>query len=194
VGSNIPAKRVDLFLKAIKIARDSNASVIGMVVGDGPQHHDLKAQAGDLGLLPHGVAFCGHRADVCDLLQRADLLVLTSDHEGFPNVILEAMATSLPVVTTPAGDAGCVVQDGRTGFVVPFDDATALAERILKLSLCADMRWRMGQAGRDRVQRHYSVDGLAPVLLCAYEKISSNLRSRGIWRGRRIVNKLGGVG
>ena len=100
-----------------------------MIVGDGPLWTALHQRAQDLGLLPDGVAFLGRRNDVPALLGSADMLVLSSDHEGCPNVVMEAMAARRPVVTTPAGDAGVLVEDGVSGYVVPFDDVEAMADQ-----------------------------------------------------------------
>src|SRR5690606_17108355 len=96
------------------------------------------------------------------------ILVLTSDHEGFPNVLLEAMAAGLPVVTTPAGDAASVVQDGVTGYVVGFDDGVALVARLLALARSADLRRQFGQAGRQRAAAVYGPEQLAPKLFEVY--------------------------
>ena len=101
------------------------------------------------------------------------MLVLSSDHEGFPNVVMEAMAARLPVVSTPAGDAGVLVDDGRTGFVVPFDDANAMADRMVRLARSSDLRRQFGEAGRARVEHHHAYDRLITHLLRTYRAIAS---------------------
>jgi glycosyltransferase involved in cell wall biosynthesis len=107
-----------------------------------------------------------------------DVLLHTSDHEGFPNVLLEAMAARLPVVTTPAGDAGRVVEDGGTGYVVAFDDIGRMAQRVLQLAHSPPLRRRFGEAGRQYAERYYSYSGLARRLLATYRAIADQQRHR----------------
>src|SRR5258706_15129835 len=134
------------------MARQEVLDLKGILIGDGPERPRLEALANKLGLLPDGLLFLGRRNDVPALLAQASMLVLSSDHEGFPNVLLEAMAARLPVITTPAGDAGLVVQEGITGYVLPFDDIDAMAERMVRLAKSPDLRHTLGEAGRRRVE------------------------------------------
>jgi glycosyltransferase involved in cell wall biosynthesis len=101
------------------------------------------------------------------------MIVLTSRQEGFPNVLLEAMAARLPAITTPVGDAAMLVDDGRTGFVVPFGDEALLAVRMMALAQSPAMRRIYGDAGRARVEAHYRVDGLAGRALRIYRGIAA---------------------
>jgi len=148
------AKRVDRFLESLALARRSTPELKGVVVGVGSERESLETLAGALGLRP------------------ADMLSLTSDHEGFPNVILEAMAAGLPVVTTPAGDAASVVKDGFTGYVVQFDDIEAGAERMARLARSPDLRLRLGQSGQQEVTARYSCTGLSDRLLAVYHAVA----------------------
>jgi glycosyltransferase involved in cell wall biosynthesis len=99
-------------------------------------------------------------------------MALTSDQEGFPNVLLEAMAARLPVIATPAGDAGIVVEDGVTGCVVDFEDVRGMAERMVCLAQSASLRRQLGEAGRRRVERDYSFTSLAPRLMNLYKEVA----------------------
>ena len=114
------------------------------------------------------------------LLGMADMLVLSSDYEGCPNVVLEAMAAHRPVVTTPAGDAGLVVEDGISGYVVPFDDVQAMASAMVRLAESPELGRKFGEAGRRRVEEDYSFDGLAGRLISAYEAIAERHGRRDI--------------
>jgi glycosyltransferase involved in cell wall biosynthesis len=160
VGRLVETKRVDRFLEALVIARHLEPGIEGLVVGDGPERPTLEQQAAALGLIPRGVTFLGMRDDVASILSEADGLVLCSDEEGFPNVVLEAMAAGLPVVTTDAGDAARVVADGVTGFVVG-RSPHGIAERLAHLAQNSGMRRTLGQAGRRRVESEFSMKGLA---------------------------------
>jgi glycosyltransferase involved in cell wall biosynthesis len=172
IGQLIDDKRVDRFLDALAVARRTAPALVGIVVGDGPEQSALRARAERLGLLPEGVEFRGVCTDVPALLADVDILALTSDHEGLPNVILEAMAAGLPVVTTPAGDAGRVVQDGKTGYVVPFDHIQVLAERLIQLTGSPALRLAQGQAGTLAVASGYSPEGLSTRLLDIYRAVA----------------------
>ncbi len=160
VGRLFPVKRADRFLQTLVFARRKHPRLEGLIVGDGPERGRLERLALRTGLAAGGVRFLGQRTDVPTLLGQADLLVSCSDREGFPNVVLEAMAARLPVITTPAGDSGIVVQDGVTGYVVPFDDVPAMANRLVDLARSPDLRRRFGEAGRRRVEQHYAAAAL----------------------------------
>jgi glycosyltransferase involved in cell wall biosynthesis len=172
IGRLVPEKRLDKYLKALALARREICTLKGLLIGDGPERARLESLANDLGLLPDGLLFLGRRTDVPALLCQTNMLVLSSDHEGFPNVLLEAMAARLPVITTPAGDAGAVVQDGVTGYVVPFDDVEGMAERIIRLAKSPALCFQLGSAGRQRVEQLYSFDGMAEHLLSIYRSIA----------------------
>jgi glycosyltransferase involved in cell wall biosynthesis len=173
VGRLAPIKCFHHFLRALARARQSGGRLRGVIVGDGPERGRLESLARTLGLLPHGVQFLGACANVPHVLARADMIVLTSRQEGFPNVLLEAMAARLPAITTPAGDATALVDDGRTGFVVPFGDEERLAVRMMALGQSPVMRRTFGDAGRARVEAHYRVDGLAGRALHIYRRIAA---------------------
>lgn len=171
VGRLVPAKRIDRFLAALARARAAVPELQGVIVGQGPERGRLEAIATGLGL-NGSVRFHGHSPEVSALLTGASLLALTSEHEGFPNVLLEAMAAGLPVVTTPAGDAALVVEEGVTGFVVPGDDLDALAERMVRLARSPALRRSLGSQGARRIRQHYSTAGLAGRLLATYLAIA----------------------
>ena len=175
-------KRLDLFLEALALAGREVGELKGIVIGDGPEKTNLEAMAADIGLLPESVSFLGLRNDVPPLLRQADMLILTSDHEGSPNVLLEAMAAGVPVVTTPAGDADVIVQDGVTGYVVAHNDVEELAKRMVRLAKSPELRRRLGVAGRCRVESNFCVDGLASRLLSIYREIAEHLGNRELQR------------
>lgn len=182
VARLVPQKRIDRFLTALAQVRTHVPDVVGLIAGNGPEEDHLKQQAAALGLLPDGVQFLGLRGDVPALLKQADMMVLTSNYEGFPNVIIEAMAAGCPVVTTPAGDSGVVIVDGETGFCVPFDDAEALADRLLQLVRSPELRQQFGAAGRARVETKYSYDMLADPLLGIYAEIARKRKNTALLR------------
>jgi len=133
---------------------DWTLQCVGRNEGCGEQ---LAKLATDLGLKEH-VQFLGERIDIADLLKHADIGTLSSHEEGFSNAILEGMAAGLPMVVTDVGGNSEAVVDGETGLVVPPRDAEALGAAILSLALNYDMRARMGEAGRARASKRFSLD------------------------------------
>jgi glycosyltransferase involved in cell wall biosynthesis len=96
-------------------------------------------------------------AEKKQFLAESDLAVFVPvKPEGLPWVVLEAMAAGLPVIGTPQGTMAEVIVDEETGFIVPSGQPEPLARQVKKLALDAELRWRMGQAGRHRVESHFS--------------------------------------
>jgi glycosyltransferase involved in cell wall biosynthesis len=163
----VRAKRLDRFLAALRMA-NQQTELNAVIVGDGPEREALERQAREDSLIADRVRFLGRRNDIPGLLQQADMLAVSSDHEGFPNVLLEAMAARLPIVTTCAGDASAIVKDGETGFTVSRDDVSGLAARMVELARHSDLRNQLGAAGRRRVEQKYSIDSLSERLFNIY--------------------------
>lgn len=168
VSRLVDAKRLDRLLRAIARTRQAGVRLRGVIVGDGPARTGLESLARELGLMPDGVVFTGARTDVPRLLAGADMLALTSQHEGFPNVVMEAMAARLPVISTPAGDAASLVQDERTGYIVAFDDEDQLTARLTTLARSPSQRLAFGAAGRTLIEERYRVDTLVRRALRIY--------------------------
>jgi glycosyltransferase involved in cell wall biosynthesis len=127
-----------------------------VLVGDGPSLPAISAAVQEDGLFER-VELLGARADIPELLARSDVFVLSSRSEGFPVSILEAMAAGLPVVATDVGGIAEAVEDGETGLLVPAADPEALACALERLVSDADLRRRLGAAGRARALRLFDV-------------------------------------
>lgn len=128
------------------------------LVGDGPERAALEQAAQGL-----PVDFVGYKAqsEVADLLAEADALVLPSFAEGVPVVLMEAMATGLPVVTTRIAGVPELVEDGTSGRLVPPGDAEALRAALCDVLSDPARARAMGQAGQARVRADYTSDGEA---------------------------------
>jgi sugar transferase (PEP-CTERM/EpsH1 system associated) len=129
------------------------------LIGDGPlraQADALLRQAGlrDRAWLP------GERSDIAALLRCLDVFVLPSLAEGISNTILEAMASGLPVVATNVGGNPELVRDGENGVLVAAGQPQAMAEALLRLFDCAELRATMGAAALQRVAQEFSLDGM----------------------------------
>ncbi len=148
-----PVKRLDVLLQAVASLCDVHV----VIVGKGPERARLETMVEQLCLVDR-VHFVGHQQDVRPWLAILDVFVLPSDWEGMSNALLEAMAARLPVVATAIGGTPEVVVDGVTGLLVPPRDPGALAEAITRLLRDHDLRVRMGQAGRERVERRFSIE------------------------------------
>jgi glycosyltransferase involved in cell wall biosynthesis len=184
VARLIKLKRVDCFLRALAVARQLEPRLRGLVVGDGPERGPLEQHARELGLHDGAVTFLGARDDVPHVLSEVSMLVLASEDEGSPNVILEAMAARLPVISTPAGDARILVHDGQTGYLVPFGDSDAMAAKMVALTHAPDRARNFGAAGRRYVEKFHSTAGLGNRLLTIYRSVAEQQRHT---RLRRVL-------
>ncbi|MBU0512919.1 MAG: glycosyltransferase [Chloroflexi bacterium] len=176
VGRLSPEKGQDLLLQALAKLKKQNMQVYTVFIGDGPQRDQLSTDVVRLDL-QNRVSFLGIRSDVYDWLFNADIFVLPSDWEGVSLAILEAMAASLPVVATAVGGTPEVVLDGVTGLLVPPRDPDALAKAILRLLGDPGLRLRMGQAGRERVEKHFAISETVRKTEALYQKL---LAEKGI--------------
>jgi len=106
--------------------------------------------------------------DPAPLYRKADVFVLTSDHEGTPNVILEAMACGLPVVATAVGGVPDLVQDGVTGFLCAPRDTAGIVAALARLAGDPVLRREMGERARVHVERCHARDRLPDLLESLY--------------------------
>ena len=148
-------KGVDVLLEAWAQVIRQIRGVSLVVVGGGDQVA-YAAQAQVLNIADR-VVFAGYQADVRPWLKEAALLVLPSRREGAGYVLIEAMATGLPVVASALESIAEYVKDGKTGLLVPPADAAALAAAILKVLKNRDLGQRMGAAGLQRVRNVFSL-------------------------------------
>ena len=103
-------------------------------------------------------------------LHAADIFVLPSYNEGLPISLLEAMGLGVPVISTTVGGIPELIEDGETGILVEPGDAEGLAESLLRLLRDPQLRVRIGEAGRRRVQENYSADSVLPRLQQVYDR------------------------
>ena len=137
------------------VARVPNAKLL--IVGDGVEQKAIEDVIVKLNL-GCSVRMLGVRRDIPQVLAGADVFVLSSDREGLPIAVLEAMAAGLPVIATSVGDLPLVVKDGQTGVLVPRRGVGEMAEALVRLLGDAEQCGRMGRAGRELVQEAYSLE------------------------------------
>jgi sugar transferase (PEP-CTERM/EpsH1 system associated) len=146
-----------------------------VLVGDGSlreraQRILKESRTDDLAWLP------GERSDIPECMRAFDLFVLPSLNEGISNTILEAMATGLPVVATRVGGNPELVQDRQTGWLVPPDDPAAMAEAIRSYLDRPDQLNRHGEAGRKRVETHFSMEAMVNGYMGVYDEVLRDRR------------------
>lgn len=148
------------------------------LIGDGPERAVLEERALALGCEAQ-VRFTGYlsQSDVADALAQADLFVLPSLAEGVPVVLMEAMASRIPVVTTRITGVPELVEDGVAGRLVPPGDTNALAGVIAALLADPGLRARMGAAGRDKVEQEFDVSREATRLLSMFRETGISITS-----------------
>jgi glycosyltransferase involved in cell wall biosynthesis len=153
----IHQKGIHVLLQAFAACAKNHPSVSLVVVGDGPERSNLENLAEELDL-GHRVHFLGYRSDIDTILQCMDIFALPSFGEGFGLVLLEAMACSKPVVATDVMSIPEIVQPGKTGFLVPAQDVSALAEALDTLIANPGLWDQFGKAGFQRVKREFTVE------------------------------------
>ena len=130
----------------------------------------LASRVRELGVA-NRVVFTGLRRDVPELLAAADLAVLPSLSEGLPNAVIEAMATGLPVVATKVGGIPELIQQGRSGLLVPPGDTNALAESITTVLSKPFLSKRLGEAARIRIQTGFSFEKMFQETVSLYRTV-----------------------
>lgn len=170
VGRLSPEKNQALLVRAVAPLLDDRHRLL--VAGDGPMRGSLAGLASSLGTSAF-VHLLGDRRDVPEILNALDAFVLSSDSEGLPLVIPEAMATGLPVVATRVGGVPDVLEDGRTGFLVPSGDEAGLRDRLVRLRDDRALGLAIGAAARAAAQARFSSERMLREYLELYARVLS---------------------
>lgn len=170
VGSLRSVKRWDRILTAAATLQQRGFNFLVRIVGEGPLKGALQQQAQALGVADR-VAFLGDQENIPEILANATFLVHTSDSEGSPNAVMEAMSCGRAVVATDAGDIPYVVDDGKTGFVVCRGDDAMLIDRMAQLITENDLCRRMGESGRLKAEQEFGLEQLVTETLSVYRTL-----------------------
>jgi len=165
-----PRKGFRMLFEAMAEVRRERPSARLLIAGADEMPAEPAALAASLGL-DGCIHLLGRRGDMPEVLTAMDVFVLPSESEGMSNAILEAMAMRLPVVVTAVGGAPEVIEEGRTGFLVDYPDAPAMAARVLALLGDAALAGRVGQAARERVVSAYSAVSMVRQIEDLYAKL-----------------------
>lgn len=160
MGRLVPQKGFDILLDAFApLAREFPGWFVA-IWGDGPEKAALEARAVALEI-PDRVKFMGRAPRPAEALAAGEIFVLPSRWEGFPNVLVEAMAAGLPAIAAdcPVGPAE-IIEPGETGLLVPTEDAVALRNALRFLMREEGTRYAMGEAAREAVLQNYECTGV----------------------------------
>lgn len=164
-------KGIPELVKAIDIVNKKGFKVAGIVVGDGPLKEDILELISELDAR---VFLLGFQKDVFPFIKISDIFVLPSLWEGFGLSVIEAMSLSKPVIASRVGGIPEIVEDGITGILCPPGDAEKIADAIITLIKKPDLRKRMGNSGKERVERFFTSEVMSRSYQEIYSKVSSN--------------------
>jgi glycosyltransferase involved in cell wall biosynthesis len=174
VGRLSQQKRHDVLIEAVALAAHEAPDLKLVIVGEGELHAATRRLAEER--LAGQVTFTGYRPDAIRLLPAFDIFAMSSDFEGLPFALLEAMATARPIVTTDVQGAGEAVRDGREGLVVPRRDPEALAEAILTLARDRELADRLGKGARERFLAEFTADRMLDRTEALYRELLTGPR------------------
>ena len=183
VGRLEPVKRFDVLLDAI--ARLPNRP-LALLVGEGGARDQLAARATALGIADR-LSLTGHRDDARELHQALDVYVQSSDSEGVPNAVLEAMALETPVVATDVGGTREVIADEVDGLLTPRRDPDALARAISRTLADRSATARRVAAARARIECELSFDARTKAVEAIYEELVASRRTHHVTAAATIA-------
>ncbi len=168
IGRLVPQKRFDRFIRVVQRAADSLKQPVRVwIAGEGPGRPELLHLIKQIIGPQLEIALLGAVADPLHLYQTADVFLLTSDHEGTPNVVMEALACALPVVATRVGDVPELLQPGFNGFLFDPLDESGMTDALVRLAE-PDLRFSMGRNCRAGLQSGHALDRLPAFLAELY--------------------------
>ena len=167
VGRLSPEKGHKFLLQAAQQLKAKFAEIAVLFVGTGPEQGLLESLTRELGLTDR-VFFAGYRDTMPDVYASIDILAMPSLKEGFPLVLLEAMAAALPVVATNVGDVRKIVVPGESGLLVEPRNPEALCDALGRLIADGGLRRRLAVSAHRHVAEHFSAASMAQKYLDVY--------------------------
>ena len=146
-------KNHKMLMDAVELVRQQLPEACCTIYGEGELREELEAYVAEKGMGAF-VSLPGHATDIHKKVAAASAFVLTSEYEGLPNALIEAMMLGVPCITTDYPGAEEVVEDGVTGFIVPRKDPRALAEKLLELARETDTVRQLSRESRQAAQRY----------------------------------------
>jgi len=167
-GRAVLVKNLPMFIKAAGILQEKRVPVRCVIAGDGETLKECRKLASDLQLC--NIQFLGFRQDLPEIFAASNLFILTSLNEGFGRVIIEAMASGLPVIATCVGGVPEIIYEGINGFLIPSDDEKQLADAIEKLVINESLRKQIGSNNK-KVAEYYSLTNYINRVCAIYQEL-----------------------
>lgn len=177
VGRVEPQKRFDVLLRALALLLPHRPNLRLFIVGEGSLRGELERLAQEFGVA-HACRFLGHRSDLDRIYPALDILVQSSDYEGTPNVVLEAMAFETPIVATDVGGTTELIDDNVHGLVVPPRDPRAIARAIEQALHDPVATVSRVVAARARVEKELSFEARMKNVESIYDELVSRCNHR----------------
>jgi glycosyltransferase involved in cell wall biosynthesis len=174
-GRLVELKGLEYLLNATRILRHEFPALRVEIAGSGPQRARLERAVTQLGLGGH-IEFLGWVHNLRSVLVRWNVFVMPSLEEGFPIAALDAMAAGLPVVATAVGGVPELIENGKTGWLVPPRDAEALASRLRLLLRNSELRLSVGAAAHAHVRDHFSAAQMTENFARLYDELLAQNR------------------
>ena len=170
VGSLSPEKRVDRLLRVFSMAFSQIPELRLWIVGDGVLRKEMENLAKELNI-HSSVQFFGMQEDVATFVNAADLLLLTSDTEGIPGVILEAGLLGVPSIATRVGGVAECAVDGETAILVDQEDEKGMAAAVIQLVTDANRRKTMGKKAQQWIHQRFTLSTVGKAYDEFYERL-----------------------
>ncbi len=170
IGRIEKQKNLELFMAAAQQVKQHRAEATFEIVGEGSLRAQLESRAEAMGL-SDCLRFVGTTADVPGFLRRIDQFWLTSDYEGTPNVVLEAMAAGVPVIATRVGGTPEVIDDGESGLLVEPRCPQAIASSSLAIASDPHLAHALGGRARAAVAERFSIARMVKDTEAVYEQV-----------------------
>jgi glycosyltransferase involved in cell wall biosynthesis len=165
-----PGKGHDVAIAAVDALRDRFPGLRLLIAGDGPARPEVAAAAARLG---DAAVMAGHRGDVMALLDAADVLLHPSAADAFPTILLEALAAGVPILATAVGGIPEIVEDERSGLLVPPPpDARVLIPPLARLLGDRELRRRLAAHGRERFAAEFTAERWGERLRAVYHEVA----------------------
>ncbi|MCR4436299.1 MAG: glycosyltransferase family 4 protein [Clostridiales bacterium] len=165
-----PVKGHKLFIDAFSSIVKKYGNVLCLMAGKGFLEEEIKQYAA-MKNVDKNIRFLGFREDIHEIISITDILVLASEKEGIPRVVMEGMYLEKPVVATDVLGTRELVVSEETGFLCAYGDADGLAARIALLVEDRDLRIKMGKAGRERIINHFTEEIVAGRIDAVYKDL-----------------------
>lgn len=170
VGRLSPEKNFRMLIRCAAKMISEGRNIAVAIAGEGSQQHELQTLIASTGHADR-IRLVGFLADPRPLYEAADIYALSSDREGLPNVVLEAMTYSAPVVSTAVAGVPRLIQQGENGLLSPIADEPSFLAALRRVVDDTDLRRRLGDAGRATIEARYTFENRMRQFAAVYEEL-----------------------